>query len=301
MAKPGETVTLRSDRARVCVRPSLGGSLSGFWWETPAGRIDWLRPGPSGKAPPTPTELSCFPLVPFSNRIRDGKFEFQGRPISLPPNWAGSAHPIHGYGWQSAWSVEKASKAEAVLAFEYAGGAWPFPFQARQTIGLEDEALRIEIEISNLGETDMPAGLGLHPYFPRRPGTRVSADVTGMWETDHDVLPLGHGAAAPVAELAEGVAAEAYSLDNVFTGWNRKAVLHWPDKCARLTVTATPPFDFLVVFTPAGEDFFCVEPVSHSTDAANSGDDAGVASGWRVLPPGAALSGAVTFAPSIDA
>ena len=36
-----------------------------------------------------------------------------------------------------------------------------------------------------------------------------------------------------------------------------------------------PLFGHLIVYTPPGEDFFCVEPVSHMTDAINrmDGDD----------------------------
>ena len=53
----------------------------------------------------------------------------------------------------------------------------------------------------------------------------------------------------------------------------------------------------LVIFTPAGEDFFCAEPVSHCTDAFNLAAAGADGTGMAVLAPGAELSGTVTLSP----
>jgi aldose 1-epimerase len=64
---------------------------------------------------------------------------------------------------------------------------------------------------------------------------------------------------------------------------------------ARLTMTATPPLDCLVVFTPPRRPFFCVEPVSHVTDAFNLAAAGRADTGMRVLEHGATLQAAVTM------
>ena len=43
-------------------------------------------------------EMGCFPLIPFSNRIHNGRFSFQGKQIKMLPNFPPEAHTIHGQG-----------------------------------------------------------------------------------------------------------------------------------------------------------------------------------------------------------
>jgi aldose 1-epimerase len=55
-----------------------------------------------------------------------------------------------------------------------------------------------------------------------------------------------------------------------------------------------------VVYSPAGEDFFCVEPVSHCTDAFNLAAQGRADTGMLTLHPGASLSAAMRFRPSLE-
>jgi aldose 1-epimerase len=54
------------------------------------------------------------------------------------------------------------------------------------------------------------------------------------------------------------------------------------------------------LFTPAGEDFLCVEPVSHCTDAFNMAAAGATDTGSRVLAPGERFEARVTFTPRIS-
>jgi aldose 1-epimerase len=94
------------------------------------------------------------------------------------------------------------------------------------------------------------------------------------------------------------VTIDSVPLDNGFTGWSRRAVIDWPESSARLVMTAEPPLDFLTVFIPPSLPFFCVEPVSHVTDAVNrTGPVAEV--GRRTLEPGATLQASMTLTPEL--
>jgi aldose 1-epimerase len=55
------------------------------------------------------------------------------------------------------------------------------------------------------------------------------------------------------------------------------------------------PLDCLVIYTPAGRPFFCVEPVSHVTDAFNLAEAGRADSGTSVLEPGETLETAVVL------
>ncbi len=63
-------------------------------------------------------------------------------------------------------------------------------------------------------------------------------------------------------------------------------------------MTASDELGKLVIFTPPGEDFLCVEPVSHDTDAFNRAAAGEADTGMRVLAPGEDLSVYVRFRPA---
>ena len=74
--------------------------------------------------------LRCchFPLIPYSNRIRNGRFRFRSVPIRLPENVAGSPHAMHGHGWQATWQLTGRDRTFCALAFRHdAESNWPWP------------------------------------------------------------------------------------------------------------------------------------------------------------------------------
>ena len=60
---------------------------------------------------------ALYPLVPFSNRIRDGRLVFEGEQFQLARNWPGVGHPMHGDGWAHAWDVVRSDGASAEIAY----------------------------------------------------------------------------------------------------------------------------------------------------------------------------------------
>ena len=116
-------VVLQTARARVEILPALGGALGRFVWD---GR-DVTRPAP---AEADVLATGGFPLVPFCNRIRDGRFSFGGHDVALSPNLGDHPHALHGQGWRGVWTVESASPTEAVLSFTHAPGEWPWAYRA---------------------------------------------------------------------------------------------------------------------------------------------------------------------------
>lgn len=284
---------LRAGRAELEVAPAAGGCITAFRWRKGDAIVDWLRPAPAG-GDVAPTGSACFPLVPYSNRIRYGRFHFQGRDYRLAPNFSPSPHSIHGHGWQRPWDVVEAGEAEVLLRYEHAAPDWPSSYRAEQRFTLRDESLHVELAITNLGRDPLPAGLGLHPYFPRSPLCRLSATVGRMWATDAEVMPTALSEPLPGGDPNQGLRPEDVVLDNCFTDFGGQATIHWPERRAGLVIDADPALSFLVVFTPPGEDFFCVEPVSHSTDAINL-------AGMKTLEPGQRFAATTRFLPRLDA
>jgi aldose 1-epimerase len=192
--------------------------------------------------------------------------------------------------------VAERTAERAVLEFREEGTSWPFPFLARQDFRLAADFLNIAMEIVNTGARPMPAGIGLHPYFPRTPRCRVEAKVGAMWTADADLLPVALVEPPSDFDPGQGIAPADTALDAVYAGWSGTARITWPEHGAGLAMTAGPPFGFLVVYAPSGKDFFCVEPVSHMTDAFNLAARGRTDTGMIVLPPGQSLTASVRLA-----
>jgi aldose 1-epimerase len=300
LSSPSTVVELRAGRARAGVAPGIGGSLTHFCWIDAAGRHDWLRPSTLDDVRAgTADRLACFPLVPFSNRIRNGRFGFRGRAIELPLNQWPQPHAEHGHGWQAAWSVAAQSAGALALEYDHPASTWPFPYRARQTFDLTDDELKVSLVIENTGTAAMPAGLGFHPYFPRTPRCRLAAPVAAMWETDAEVMPTALVAADPRLIEREGLPVDQVALDNAFTGWARTATISWPERGAKLTVQADAPLGFLVVYSPPGEAYFCAEPVSHCTDAFNLAAQGRDDTGMLLLEPAASVRASMYLRPAL--
>jgi len=290
-----DLITLRADGAGLVLAPAAGGSVARYWIDGGAVPLDLLRPW---RAPrhDEPLAAAAFPLVPYSNRIRAGRFfSFQGRDVALPLNRPPERHTIHGHGWQAGWRPLEVRAREAVLGYRHAADAWPWAYRARQHFVLAPTSLSVALTLTNESDAAMPAGLGGHPYFQRTPRTTLTADVRAIWLTDDEVMPTTLAAPRPDADPARGVMVDAVALDNCFVGWRRRAVIERAEDGVRLAMTAEAPLDFLVVYTPPGRPFFCAEPVSHVTDAVNLAAAGLTDTGASVLEPGETLRATVTL------
>lgn len=296
---PPELVTIADDLATVVVAPEVGGAIASYAWSGPRGRIEWFRPTPeTAVRARDAVEFACFPLAPYSNRIRDSRFSFGGREIDLGGR-TGDPHSEHGYGWRSAWEVIAQDGGSVTLRYLHQPAAWPWRFSVEQRMTLNNGALSIRLELRNLDSTAMPAGMGIHPFFPADQDTRLDARVGGMWQTDAEVMPTRHGPVPAETNPNTGLIVSATELDTVFTGWSGRATIDWPTRGARLEMTADPTLGKLVVYTPRDAGYFCAEPVSNDTNAFNLANGGVEDTGLFVLQPGEARAAEVTFAPSL--
>jgi aldose 1-epimerase len=265
--------------ARLVLAPEVGGAVAAF---QVAGR-DVMRPMAAGA---TDALLAAsFPLVPFCNRIPNGRFVFEGREVVLPPNLGDHPHALHGQGWRGAWAVEKVEDGEVVLSYEHAPDAWPWAYRAEQRFALSEIGFRVELSVTNTSDTPMPAGLGFHPYFPAREGETLTAANNGVWMIDADVLPTVHHAGVWGPDWASGAGVTGHELiDHCYTGWNQRAVLSAPG-APDTVITGSPECHWLHVYVPPGEGYLCVEPCASRPNPFGDGE-----TGMVTLAPGESRS-----------
>jgi aldose 1-epimerase len=243
-------------------------------------------------------QTSCYPLIPYSNRIANGCFSFEGVEHRLALNFGDHLHSIHGNAWQKPWEVADPDKARCrlVLVHRPAGDearGWPFAYRAEQLFELSPNGMTLTLSLENEDHRAMPAGLGLHPFFPKRPGVRLQFAASRVYANSEDSLPTDsipisdNWSYRTMRELGDPC------LDNCFAGWNGTARIAYVQEKIALNIEADPLFGHLVAYVPTGRDFFAVEPVSHMNDAINRPDPA--KHGLKALNPGERLMAQVRF------
>ncbi len=262
---------LHAGALRLAVRPDLGGSIAGLWHRT----IPVMRSTePEGLD--SSRKSASYPLVPYSNRLGFRHFRWNGKEYTTAANFDDNPHSVHGVAWLRAWEVVSFSAAELVLRYEHhADEHWPFPFETQQHFTLTPQQLCVQLVFTNTADIPQPVGLGWHPYFPTRARSRLQIEVSDRWESDATQLPTRkvaqHGIVGDVSQL---------DFDHCFEGW--KGAARISDEKVSLQLTSSLPY--LVVYTPNDKDYFCVEPVSHVSNAIQMADPA--SHGLVTLEPG---------------
>ncbi len=298
---------------RLEVWPALG--FNAYHWQ--AAGLALLYRNPQFFAEQKPTR-SGFPILfPFPNRIRDGRYMWEGKTYQLPLNDSTSKNAIHGFTPKRAWRVvdQGADAGAAWITGEFHGSKdapetlalWPADYRLRVTYRLLDRVLRVEAEADNPDSKPLPFGLGYHPYFSLAPfGGQAAIVAVGagkFWELI-DTLPTGKLLDVDdLRDLRHGQFVAPLKLDDVLTdlyhftydqadGLGMLGVLQHPSGAHMLTVWAGDDFREVVAFIPPHREAICLEPYTCTTDAVNL-SPRGVSAGLRVLQPGEHWHGVV--------
>src|SRR5262245_56281785 len=106
-----EAIELENHRVRLTIRAEQGAAIR---------RCDALiagqEPVPIFKPAAPDFAYGCQVLVPWSNRISGGGFDFEGRFHAVEPNVPGEPFPLHGDGFQKPWRILSTTETAAELA-----------------------------------------------------------------------------------------------------------------------------------------------------------------------------------------
>lgn len=115
-------------------------------------------------------------LLPWPNRLRDGRWTWQGRELQLEVTSPEAPHAIHGLvAWQS-WAVlTAADDAVTVGTVIEPHPGYPFRLAVAVDYALAADRLTVTVRVRNLGADPAPFGVGMHPYF--RVGATRDGDI----------------------------------------------------------------------------------------------------------------------------
>ncbi|MDP1731433.1 MAG: aldose 1-epimerase [Devosia sp.] len=259
-----QAVTIRSGPLVAEIAPRLGAGMLRF-------ECDGVPLFRGTGADAQGMDLASIILVPWSNRISGGGFNFEGRFHALAPNVPGETYPIHGNGFQLPWTVTAATGDAVELALE-SEGPNPYIYVARMRYALTNDALSMELTVTNRAVIRLPFGLGFHPYLARTPDTEIRADFGQVWLETADHLPaaLVDISARPDWNFRQGKALPADWINNAFPGWDGRALVTWPSRHLTLAIEASAALSCAILYSPSKTaESFCLEPVTHAVDAIN--------------------------------
>lgn len=257
--------------ATMVLAPALGGGIA---------RLDVddrpiLRPWSGNETDLFSLALNI--LTPFSNRISNGGFEWNGKFFSLSPNVKGEPYPIHGDGFQRAWQVETSGNTAEMYLPKGVFGPWRY--SAKQKLVLAPDHLTIEIAVTNRADRSLPYGVGFHPWFPRSARTQLSFFAETVWLEDKTHLPVEevHLAAKPEWQFSNLRTLPTGWINNCFSGWDGVARIEHDESFTSCTITCSHTLEHVIVYSPSAKaDYFCLEPVSHPVDAFNRSKNRGL-------------------------
>jgi aldose 1-epimerase len=283
-------IKLSAGRLRLSLDPDTGGAIAAFTHDgTPLLRpvADPRLAAQHGRA------VAAYPLIPFANRVAFGRFSLHGKGYRLDQNFGDQPHTIHGNAWMRRWETLRSNETMAHLALDHTppedpASEWPFAYRARQRFTLHEHGLTIEMSVQNRDSIAWPAGLGLHPYIVRdsEPGARtmLKFDADSVWTNGADALPAERLAVCGHWEFAAARALGHDEIDECYAGWGGLADVAWPSREVSLRLATEAPMDHIQLYTPPGEDYFGLEPVSNMPDAINRMDEV-ADNGLKMLQP----------------
>src|SRR5699024_4695248 len=105
-------------------------------------------------------------LLPWTNRIAGGAYEFAGRSEQLPTTEPERGTAIHGLATWLDWDVVGIAADRVELATRIAAQpGYPHSLEATTQFRLGDGGLQWSIATTNIGPAPAPYGVATHPYL----------------------------------------------------------------------------------------------------------------------------------------
>ena len=222
--------SLTCGKLALTLAPGVGGSIARFDWRDGNRVVPILRG--TDRADATVLDMASFPLVPYVNRIRGGRFTFRGREVRIAPNMAGDISPLHGQGWLEPMAGRRGGCASRpTLSFRHEPGEWPWAIRGDPALRARRKRFDAVADLPERRRTNRcRAASASIPISTAAGETRLDTQVTHAWTIDEHVLPIERVPATGRFDLSDRPVC-GQGLDHGFGGWNGTARMTdpgWP-------------------------------------------------------------------------
>lgn len=228
-------------------------------------------------------------LMPWPNRIRDGRYRFGGRALQLGLTDPRTGNASHGLARWVAWTVEEHTTNSVSLVYRLmAQTGYPWAVDLHVLYDLSADGLHVTQTATNLSSEPTPYASGAHPYICVGTGIddlELTLPATTRVLNDDRLLPVDQEDVAGTALdfTAPRVIGDAVFNDG-FGGLVRDdeglatTVLRDPGSGHGVALWVDGRHHWLMVYSaddsgPLARRSLAVEPMTAPADAFNSGRD----------------------------
>jgi aldose 1-epimerase len=226
-------------------------------------------------------------LMPWPNRLRDGRYEWEGATLQLALSEPALQNAIHGLVHWRNWSALDVSPSSVLLGLRLAPmSGYPFALALSVEYSLGESGLSASARAENVGSGACPYGVGFHPYV--KVGEKVDTatltiPASRILTFDDRQIPVASGSVEESGfDFRAGREIGSALLDSCFTDLRRdsdgRAGVTIADGAAAVTVWMGEAYPFVMVYT--GDTLapdrrrrgIAIEPMSCAPNAFASGD-----------------------------
>jgi len=230
-------------------------------------------------------------LLPFPNRLMDGKYTFEGKTYQFPINDIANNHNLHGFAETIKMIVLSNQVAENQNIIQLKGSFegeefYPFPFEIFIDYTFTENSLAIQTTIKNTGKTNMPFGYGWHPYF-KLDTEKIDTLLLQLpdckrIEIDNRMMPTDELSTFDTFKKLTKI--NDAQFDNCFLINNpeNRAEVILKSETTQLTVwqkTGENACNYFQIYTPENRQTIAIEPMTCNVNAFNNQE------GLQILAP----------------
>jgi aldose 1-epimerase len=245
-------------------------------------------------------------LIPWPNRLQDGRYEFDGRSHQLALTEPSQGNAIHGLVRWSSWQVAERQPDRVVMRHVLRPQpGYPFEVELNIEYVLSGGGLAVRTSASNVGDEACPYGSGAHPYLtlgtPTVDSIALRTPARSVVVSDAHGIPTGRVAVDGTDyDFRDLTPIGRTKLDNAFTDLDRDA-----DGMARIELRGEAngvdvwmgeAYSYVMVFSgdplpDVNRRSLAVEPMTCPPNAFRTGDSVvrlepgqSFTSAWGVTP-----------------
>ena len=220
-------------------------------------------------------------LLPFANRVEDGKYLFQGREYQLAINRPKEQNAIHGFFHDKKCELvdsrEQQNSAQITLEYNYTGTekGYPFHFSLRIVYLFSEKGLECTLFFKNVSDSIIPCSLGWHPYFSL--GTKIDSCFLKLPKLEKQALNsklLPINITEKFDSFLDYKSLSSEQFDSLFTLSDSRisevSVLSGDKKTNLCVWQEQEKYKNVILYIPQGRNSIAIEPMTSLTNAFNN-------------------------------
>ncbi len=211
-------------------------------------------------------------LFPFVNRVKNGKFSFNGSNYELDCNEVKDNNAIHGLVYDKHFhlldQILTPDYGLVTLRYRSNGDSKGFPFKyvIELTYTLHDHGIDLKVNIMNTDHKTFPFTVGWHPYFASsnlyNSALKFEASQRFYFENEQNISGITDFSEKMPFQIQDKKLDDAYILKN-----NQ---LEFSTPEYKVKIDSSSEKNFLQVFTPEQPNIIAIEPMTGLANSFNN-------------------------------